>query len=291
MINFDLHIHSAFSDGALFPGEMVSKARGLGLTTIALTDHDTMAGVPEALAQGSVAGVTVIPGIEISAWHNNRAVHILGYGLRHDYPPLLLGLQTIQQARHARNLAMIDKLQALGLPVTHAELTGLAHGQVGRPHFAHLLRRKGVVRSFDEAFARFLGKGAKAYVARCQFPTSEAIRLIREAGGVAVLAHPAGPDPSLNTLPAIVAALRAEGLAGIEAFYPNHTPRICTRLVELARHHGMLISGGTDFHELPPWEALLARMKIPFSNPDEFVYWTNQLPLSASIAQENTGKN
>ncbi|PIY24234.1 MAG: phosphatase [Deltaproteobacteria bacterium CG_4_10_14_3_um_filter_60_8] len=291
MIHFDLHIHSAFSDGALFPGDLVAKARCLELTTIALTDHDTMAGVPEAMAQGALQGITVLPGIEISAWHDNRAVHILGYGLRSDYPPLQRGLQTIQQARHTRNLAMLDKLQALGLPVTHAELAGLAHGQVGRPHIARLLRQKGVVRSHEEAFARFLVKGAKAYVARQQFPTLAAIRLIREAGGLAILAHPASLDPSLNALPAILPALQAEGLAGLEAFYPSHTPRMGSRLVELARLHGLLVSGGTDFHERPTWEELLARMKIPFSNPDEFVYWTQQLPLPASGVQESAGNN
>jgi predicted metal-dependent phosphoesterase TrpH len=186
---------------------------------------------------------------------------------------------------------MLEKLQSLGLPIEHAELAGLAHGQMGRPHFARVLQQKRIVRSFDEAFVRFLGKGAKAYVARQHFPTAQAIRLIMEAGGVAILAHPAGLDPSLNALPSILTALQAEGLAGLEAFYPSHSPRVCTRLVDLAQRQGLLVSGGSDFHDLPPWEELLARMKIPFSDPEKFVDWAHQPFSSTASGRNNTGIN
>jgi predicted metal-dependent phosphoesterase TrpH len=285
MISFDLHIHSDFSDGSLPTGELVLLAHKLGLTTIALTDHDTMGGVPDIIAQGKKEGITVLPGVEMSAWHNGHSLHILGYGLHQDHPGLVQGLQTIQAARRARNMAMLEKLQALGISLNPLELAGMTRDQVGRPHLARLLLKKNIVRSFDEAFARFLGQDAKAYVARKKFPAAEAIRLITDAGGLAMLAHPTSFDRSLNNLPQVLAELQAIGLAGLEVFYPSYSLRTCSRLVELAGQHGLLISGGSDFHGQPSWQELLDRMKIPFPEPHKLLYWTENLMTSTTTPQ------
>jgi len=266
MAFIDLHLHSTCSDGTLGPGELVARAQQLGLDSIAITDHDTMAGIPEAMAQGTAHQVEVIAGIEISAWHDNRAVHILGFGVQHDHAPLLASLKNIQEARHARNAAILDKLCRLGIETNHEELRGLAGDQIGRPHIARLLVRKGVVFSQSDAFAQFLGKGGKAYVARQQFPAVRAIRIINEAGGLAFLAHPGSLAPTPSTIRPLLDSLQAAGLAGIEVYHPSHSTKTAAALRNQAIALGLLQSGGTDFHGFPTWPELLARLRSSFTN-------------------------
>src|SRR5512137_1182473 len=187
----DLHLHTTASDGVLSPSEIVRYAKVKGLQAIAITDHDTIEGLEEGLSEGEKIGFEVIPGIEISAEHSSGSMHILGFFLDIHHPLLNEKLGYLQRARAERNPKIVGKLNQLGIDITYDEvLKASGGGQVGRPHFANVLIEKKYVRSFQEAFDRFLKKGAPAYVDKVRFTSGEAIHFIREAGGVAVLAHP-----------------------------------------------------------------------------------------------------
>ncbi|OGQ94119.1 MAG: hypothetical protein A2521_13405 [Deltaproteobacteria bacterium RIFOXYD12_FULL_57_12] len=245
----DLHTHSTCSDGTMTPSNLVDHARNSGLKVIALTDHDTVAGTAEAVAQGRLRGIEVIPGIEVSAWHDGVSMHILGYWLRPDDEQLLARLARLQEARHVRNLRIVENLQRLGIAISMEELQQEAGGgQLGRPHIARLLVAKKIVRHADQAFALYLRRGAVAYAERFKYKADEAIAMIREAGGLAVLAHPALLDSSLRTIPALVASLAGVGLAGIEVYYPSHSPKAIRQLRDLAASRNLLATGGSDFH-------------------------------------------
>lgn len=245
----DLHIHSTYSDGSLPPAALVTLAKDVGLEAIALTDHDTMAGTAEALELGLLQGIEVIAGIEISSWHQSTPMHILGYGLRYDDPLLALRLEKLQEGREVRNAKIIDNLNRLGIEVSLDELRVYsAYGQTGRPHIAELLVGKGVVASREKAFDRYLKRGAVAYEERFRYEATDAITMIREAGGVAVLAHPASLDPSLQKIPGLLRDLAEVGLEGIEVHYPTHSRKIITLLQGFAEKIGLLSTGGSDFH-------------------------------------------
>lgn len=244
----DLHTHSTCSDGLLTPTALLTLAASRGLAAIALTDHDTVAGLPEALAHGTVTGVEVVTGIEISSDLDGVSLHILGYGFDHEHPGFLAFLKKQQQARRNRNQGMLERLQALGISITSEELTRIAGDQVGRPHFARLLVRKGRAKNTQDAFARFLKRGCPAFVEHVKPQADEVISRITEAKGLAVLAHPACSDPGLEKITTLVAQLKDSGLAGLEAFYPTHSQKVCRLLQALAAKHGLLLSGGTDYH-------------------------------------------
>ena len=249
MNRIDLHTHSSYSDGSLSPRQLVQLAKKRGLRAIALTDHDTVAGVEEALEAGKELGVEVVPGVEISAQYPPGTMHILGYYIRTSHGELQESLKKLQQARAARNPKIIERLQALGLEITATEVLDLAAGQVGRPHIARALVNRGYVSSIDEAFSRYLKKGAIAYVEKFRFPPEEAIAIIRRAGGIAVLAHPftlgmAKPDE----LSQLVRGLGEMGLEGIEVFYPGHTEEMVVIYEDVAKRLGLICTGGSDFH-------------------------------------------
>lgn len=244
----DLHTHSTCSDGLLTPTALLTLAARRGLAAIALTDHDTVAGLPEALAHGTVTGVEVLPGIEISSGFDGVSLHILGYGFNHEQPAFLAFLDRLQQARRNRNQGILERFQALGISITEEELSQVAGDQVGRPHFARLLVRKGRAKNSQDAFARYLKRGCPAFVEHVKPPADEVISRLTEANGLAVLAHPACSDPGLEKIPALVARLKDYGLAGLEAFYPTHSQKTCRLLQALAAKHGLLLSGGTDYH-------------------------------------------
>lgn len=251
----DLHVHSTASDGSLTPRQVVMQAKADGLRAIALTDHDTVAGLDEALAAGREFGLEVIPGIEISAHHEPGSMHILGYFIDHYADGLQQQLTILQQARAARNPNIIAKLQALGVAITMAEVEAMAGGgQLGRPHIAQVLVRKGYARDFQDAFDRFIGNHAPAYVKKFRFPPAEAIKMIREAGGLAVLAHPFTLEyGSPQQLYAILQELKSYGLAGVEVFYPEHTPEQQELYQRLAAALELLPTGGSDYHgEIKP---------------------------------------
>ncbi|MCX7019714.1 MAG: PHP domain-containing protein [bacterium] len=243
-------MHSTHSDGALSPRELVRMACGLGLDAIALTDHDTISGVAEAQSAGAEMGVRVLPGVEISVEYGSKTVHMLGYRISSGAAKLSKGLADIQRGRMERNHKMIARLNELGVPITYDDVEREAGGDViGRPHFAKALVRLGAVAEF-EAFDKYLARGAPAYVDRLKFSPEDSIAMIREAGGVAVLAHPKyiifPPDETLEML---VLRLKDCGMQGIECHYSDHTPEETEEYLALSRRHGLIVTGGSDFHD------------------------------------------
>ena len=250
MGNIDLHLHTTASDGVMTPSEIVNYAKNKGLQAIAITDHDTIEGLKEGLVEGERIGLEVIPGIEISAEHSPGSMHLLGFFIDINHPILKERLEFLQRARAERNPRMAEKLNKLGINITFDEvLKASGGGQVGRPHFAQVLIEKGYVRSFQEAFDRFLKKGAPAYVEKMRFSPEESIHFINEANGVAVLAHP--NTLQLNGYPELenlILRLVKKGLRGIEAYYPEHSALEVAQYKTLAERHGLLVTGGTDYH-------------------------------------------
>jgi predicted metal-dependent phosphoesterase TrpH len=245
----DLHIHSTHSDGLLKPAELVDLAKSQGLSAIAITDHDTTGGTDEAIQRGFEKGIEVISGIEISSWHGDTSMHILGYRFRHDDEQFNNRLQQLQHGRETRNARIIENLNNLGIRVGLEELLHYSeYGQTGRPHIARLLVDKGVTRSVDLAFKHYLGRGAAAYAERFRFSARDAIAMIQEAGGIAVLAHPSSLDPSLRSIPPLLKDLCTVGLGGVEVYYPSHSSRAVKALVKMAKDLGLFMTGGSDFH-------------------------------------------
>ncbi len=246
----DLHAHSTASDGTFPPAEVVRLARDAGLQAVALTDHDTTDGLAEAVAAGQELGVEVIPGVEISAQFTDNTMHILGYFIDFRDGRLAERLAVLKEARKERNPKIIAKLNALGIHITMEQVERLSGGgQVGRPHIARALLESGYVRSLQEAFEIYLKNGGKAYVAKYRFQPAEALDMIRQAGGVPVLAHPFTLGlGSAQALKEAFQDFQAMGLAGVEVFYADHTPEQEALYLRLARELGLLVTGGSDFH-------------------------------------------
>ncbi len=247
MNGIDLHIHSTYSDGTNSPAKLVELAHREGLSAIALTDHDTTAGIDEAMSHGHTLGLEVIPGVEVSAGHNDHALHILGYNFNPEDNLLQQRLRVLQDARHQRNLSIFAKLRELGFAIDINEIPPTP-GQVGRPHIARLLIAKKIVKTMDQAFARLLRRGTAAYVQCYRMEAAAAITMIKDAGGLAFLAHPAANDRKLQAAPQLLADLKGMGLAGLELHYPAHTPKTFKTLLHLGQDLELMFSGGSDFH-------------------------------------------
>lgn len=249
MSRLDLHLHTTHSDGSLAPAEVVALAHKAGVSSLAITDHDITTAIPEATEAGLALGVEVIPGIEISSLLGESELHVLGYFLDWQDTRLCERLATARDSRHRRNPLIVAKLQALGIDISYEEVKAVAGSDsVGRPHIARVLMDKGVVQSAKEAFDRFLANGKPAYVARELPSPAEAIRWIKEAKGLAVLAHPTWIKPIDGVLGPLVGRLKADGLDGIEVHYSTHTPRQTREYLALAKQLGLLVTGGSDFH-------------------------------------------
>jgi len=258
----DLHTHSNASDGSFPPQEVVRLAKERRLKALALTDHDTIDGLPEAMAAGQEFGIEVIPGVEISARHANGSMHILGYFLDYESELLARRLAVLQKARKDRNPQIIAKLNDLGIPLTMAQVERISGGgQVGRPHIARALYEGGYVRSLQEAFDVYLGNNGRAYVSKFRFPPEEALAMIREAHGIPVLAHPFTLGlPTSETLRPLLQELMALGLAGMECYYPEHSSVQQALYLSLAGELGLLVTGGSDFHGDNKPEVTLGRI-------------------------------
>jgi predicted metal-dependent phosphoesterase TrpH len=246
----DLHTHSTASDGTMSPTALVRHAKERRLEAIALTDHDTVEGLEEALSAGEQEGIEVVPGIEISAEFPDSTLHILGYYMDFKNQAFLDSISVLQKARNERNPAIISKLQALGLAITLEEVTIESEtGQVGRPHFAQVLLKKGYVKTPREAFEKYLGKGAPAYTDKFRFDPCDAIAHIRAAGGIPVLAHPFTIKyKTAGELEAIIADMAGWGIMGIEAYYSEHNETQVRMYKDLAEKYNLVLTGGSDFH-------------------------------------------
>ncbi len=249
MSRIDLHLHTTHSDGSLSPTAVLQLAHTANVTALAITDHDIVTGIPEAIAAGAERGIEIIPGVEISSCMGNSELHLLGYCIDWQDSELNRRLATLRESRHTRNPQIIERLRALGLDVTYKEVRALAGTDaVGRPHIARLLMDKKYVTSAKDAFDRYLAEGRPAYVARELPNPTDAIAWIRAAGGVAVLAHPTWAKVSGEGLNALLTTLKAEGLGGIEVHYSTHTKRQTMEYLDLAKRLDLLVTGGSDFH-------------------------------------------
>ena len=246
----DLHTHSTASDGTMSPTALVRHAKERRLEALALTDHDTVEGLEEALAAGEHEGIEIVPGIEISAEFPDSTLHILGYYIDFTNRAFLDSISILQKARSERNPAIIKKLRALGLDITLEEVAVEAEtGQMGRPHFAQVLLKKGYIKTPHEAFEKYLAKGAPAYTDKFRFAPADAIAHIRQAGGIPVLGHPFTLKYKTSAeLENIVADMAGWGLMGIEVYYSEHSPTQVRLYKDLAEKHNLVITGGSDFH-------------------------------------------
>ena len=251
----DLHIHSNASDGTFSPAEILALAQNLNLCAIAITDHDTVNGSKKALSIGIPSSLKFLTGIEISAspppsFSYSASLHILGYSINVDDPPLNKTLAILQEARKNRNPGIVARLNSMGVALSMDELLNeVGGGQLGRPHIAKLMVKKGYVESIKEAFDKYLGKGKPAYLDKYRIDCSKAIEVILGAGGIPVIAHPYLLNPgNVADLEDFIVILKKMGLKGIEVYYPEHSPHIISLFEDMANRHELLMTGGTDFH-------------------------------------------
>jgi 3',5'-nucleoside bisphosphate phosphatase len=242
----DLHLHTTASDGRLEPGEIVSLAKRVGLDVIAITDHDTIEGVVPALtAAHDSSSLTVIPGVEINTDVPRGEVHILGYFIDYTDKKLASTLQKLRDSRRERAQKMIAKLGELGMKIDWQRVNELVQGgSVCRPHIAQALFEKGYVSSEKEAFDKYIGHNGPAYVERYKLLPVEAVKLILDAHGLPVLAHPA----DITDLDELVTKLKAVGLVGLEVYYRDYGSEVVAGLAKIAKQYDLITTGGTDYH-------------------------------------------
>jgi predicted metal-dependent phosphoesterase TrpH len=254
----DLHTHSTASDGTLAPEGVIEAAKRCGLTALALTDHDTIDGVHAARAEGDRLGVRVIAGVELSAFQDEHEVHLLALHLTH-LEALEKRLSELRASRYTRAQKIVEKLNALGIPLTLDEVLQQSNGgAVGRPHVARALIARGAVHDFRDAFVKYLGNAGSAFVAKEHFSIEDAIAIAHEAGALAIWAHP-GDGGRRERLERLIAA----GLDGLEIRHPSHSSEDIKRLQALADFFNLVPSGGSDWHGAPDGSRRLGIMNIP----------------------------
>jgi hypothetical protein len=275
-VEADLHLHSRHSDGEWPVAKIVREARVAGLFAISLTDHDTLTGVTEAVALGRAEGVEVLTGVEVSTW-NGSDLHLLGYGFDETDADLLDLFERARSARRDRAVIMVERLAALGKPITFESVLREADGgAVGRPHVARALLRAGKVGSIREAFERYLGDGKPACAEKLRVTPEAAIERIHRAGGVAIAAHP-GAHGGMAALDALVEV----GIDGVEVDHPLHDPATVRRLTEFAGAHDLLRTGGSDFHGPGVNGSGPGSVRIPWERVEELQGRVAQLRAAA----------
>lgn len=279
----DLHCHSTASDGKYTPSELVELAVKKGVSVLGIADHDTLGGLSEGVEAGKARNFRVIPGIELSVNAPWGSLHLLGYFSRPDPPNVAGRVGEIQSFREHRNPLIAKRLQELGISISYEVVVRSAGGQViGRPHFAQVMLDMGAVSSTQEAFDRFLKKGAPAYVDRQRLDIRDAIRLIRADNGIPVLAHPgliplANPNAEIGK---VVKSFAEMGGLGIEAYSPVHSQSFTEILLESASRNQLLVTGGTDFHGDSKPKLQLGIGEGDFLVPDELM-----APLMAALGE------
>ncbi len=265
----DLHTHSLKSDGSMTPTEVVAEAKKAGLAAIALSDHDTVDGVREAIEAGERLGVEVIPAIEFSV-QSKTETHILGYFIDIENPDLLKMLKEVVDLRIERNHVTCQRLNELGFEMSLEEVRALAPNNfVGRAHFARVMMDKGYISSVKEGFDKYMSVGKYAYCEKQRLTARDAIELIAKCGGISFLAHPHLTKLPDDELKSFLIELKGYGLSGLEGYYTDYTPEMQEKYQSMAKKLGLMISGGTDFHAaMKPHIAIgigLGNMRIPYS--------------------------
>jgi predicted metal-dependent phosphoesterase TrpH len=258
----DLHLHTYFSDGTFSPEELVGHGHRLGFAALALTDHDSVEGCGRMTAACEAAGIDFIPGTELTAEHNDTEIHLLGYYLDTENPTLLTEIAKFQAVRQNRIHEMVARLNGLKVPLKVESVFALANCKSpGRPHVARALVKAGLVGNLDEAFERFLKKNRPAWVPKAKMSALEAIELIHQAGGLAVMAH-----PGLNRTDDVIPVLVEAGLDGIECFHTKHSTAASERYLEIADKFHLLITGGSDCHGFSKGKPLIGTVKLPYDH-------------------------
>lgn len=254
-MRIDLHIHSTASDGTVSPSKIISLAHSLNIGAIAITDHDTIDGSKEALTLDIPHSLKLLTGVEISVSSNPSlpyagSFHMLGYSIRLDDPVLNRTLDMLQDARRNRNHKIVKRLNNLGINLSLKDVADeFGEGQLGRPHIAQFMVKRGFVKSINEAFDKYLGTGKPAYVDKYRLDCGRAIEIILASGGIPVLAHPFFLHiENKDRFEDLIVSLKKIGLKGIEAYYPEHSPDLTVFYAEIANRYDLLITGGTDFH-------------------------------------------
>ena len=245
----DLHTHSSCSDGSDRPKKVVDSAHRIGITTIALTDHDTTAGITEAALAATKHGIRFVSGVELALQHGDSHVHLLGLGFSHDNQDSQLErlLERIQKNRLERNLAMVERMRNQGLAIDYSEVQAESSGtSVGRPHMANLLVKKGLATNTQDAFRRLLGSGRRFHVPRQAIDLRDALDALTACGGYGVLAHPGGRTD--NELTTHLHEMHAAGVTGVEAYHPSFSIKKSSLIRTLADKLGLFVTGGSDYH-------------------------------------------
>lgn len=254
----DFHIHTIASDGVLKPSEAVEKALRNKIYYISITDHDSVGGIEEALEVGKTLGVKVIPGIELSTVFNQQDVHILGYGFDPKQTFLTEKLNSLQKKREERMKEMVERAVKAGISIAYEEVIELAKsGSLSRAHLARLLVEKGIVENLTEAFQVYLGRGKPLFVEKEEISPKEAIDIINRLNGITVLAH-----PGVTNLNSEIDVLIESGLKGIEAYYSDHTPEQTLYYLDLAKRKNLLVTAGSDSHNIPGHGSQIGTFKV-----------------------------
>lgn len=273
----DLHAHTTASDGLLTPAELVDLAIERGLSLLAITDHDSTEGVAPAIFHARGSSLEVWPGVEISTDVPNTEVHMLGYFVDPTHAPFQEALSHLRDSRVWRAQQMVEKLAALGKPISFERVRELAGaGSVGRPHVAQALVEAGYVATLKDAFDAYLHRNGPAYADRFKLTPVEAMRLIQQAGGMPVLAHPTYIDPGPASgfeLPVFARDLKREGLVGLECYYGDYSPETKRDLAKIARDLDLIATGGSDFHGVGAAGVPLGDLDVPTETIDRMRAW------------------
>jgi predicted metal-dependent phosphoesterase TrpH len=261
----DLHLHTYFSDGTFSPEELAGHGVRLGFAALALTDHDSVEGCTRMAEVCEAAGITFIPGTELTAEHEDTELHVLGYFVDTQNQKLLTEMARFQVVRQNRIREMVARLNELNMPLKAESVFALANCKSpGRPHVARALVKAGLVANSDEAFERFLKKNRPAWVPKAKISALEAIELVHQAGGLAIMAH-----PGLNRTDDVIPAMVDAGLDGIECFHTRHSTVMTERYLEIADKFHLLVTGGSDCHGFSKGKPLIGTIKLPYEHVEK----------------------
>jgi len=266
----DLHLHTTASDGTFSPTQVVKIALELKLKAIAITDHDTVGGIQEALKAAENEPIEIIPGIEFSTEFNSESFHIVGLFIDYQNKDLLKLTYKIKNAREIRAKRIIEKVNVLkaGPEITFDEVLAISEGLIGRPHVGEIMLRKGYAKTMNEVFEKYLRRGGPCYVPRFKLSPKEAIEFLLKIKAIPILAHPGYISKEIN-LDAFLKELKQTGLMGIEVYYPSHTDEQIEYFKKLAKKYGLLISGGTDCHGKLNEGPFIGSLNIPYKFLEE----------------------